>query len=49
MAVHIAPHEIGVPFEARPVSLDRKETRTPAIPRPQSRRVGSMGFVGGKR
>lgn len=30
MAPHIALHEIGAPFEARPVSLARKETRTPA-------------------
>ena len=30
MAPHIALHEIGVPFESRPVSLARKETRTPA-------------------
>ncbi|WP_414709745.1 glutathione S-transferase N-terminal domain-containing protein, partial [Reyranella sp.] len=29
MAVHIALHEIGVPFEAKPVSFLRKETRTP--------------------
>jgi len=29
MAVHIALHEIGVPFEAKPVSLAEKETRTP--------------------
>jgi glutathione S-transferase len=28
MAVHIALHEIGAPFEAQPVSLARKETRT---------------------
>ena len=28
MAPHIALHEIGVPFEARPVSLGKKETRT---------------------
>lgn len=31
MAVHIALHEIGVPFEARPLSFARKETRTPAF------------------
>jgi glutathione S-transferase len=31
MAEHIALHEIGVPFEARPVSFGRKETRTPAF------------------
>jgi glutathione S-transferase len=31
MAVHIALHEIGVPFEARPVSLAKNETRTPAF------------------
>ena len=30
-AVHIALREIAVPFEARPVSLGRKETRTPAF------------------
>ncbi len=29
MAVHIALHEIGVPFEARPLSFARNETRTP--------------------
>lgn len=29
MAPHIALHEIGAPFEARPVSLSKKETRTP--------------------
>jgi glutathione S-transferase len=29
MAPHIALHEIGVPFEARPISFARKETRTP--------------------
>jgi glutathione S-transferase len=29
MAVHIALHEIGVPFEAKPVSFFRKETHTP--------------------
>lgn len=31
MAVHIALHEVGAPFEGRPVSLARKETRTPAF------------------
>ena len=30
MAPHIALHEIGVPFESRPISLARKENRTPA-------------------
>lgn len=30
MAPHIALHEIGVPFGARPVSFTRKENRTPA-------------------
>ena len=30
MAPHIALHEIGVPFEARPLSFARKENRTPA-------------------
>ncbi|MEW6642524.1 MAG: glutathione S-transferase family protein [Pseudomonadota bacterium] len=29
MAVHIALHEIGVPFEARPLSFARQEQRTP--------------------
>jgi glutathione S-transferase len=31
MAPHIALHEIGAPFEARPVSLARKETHTSAF------------------
>jgi glutathione S-transferase len=30
MAPHIALHEIGAPFESRPISLARKENRTPA-------------------
>jgi glutathione S-transferase len=30
MAPHIALNEIGVPFEARPISFARKENRTPA-------------------
>ena len=30
MAPHIALHEIGVPFESRPISIAKKETRTPA-------------------
>jgi len=30
MAAHIALHEIGVEFEARPLSFARKENRTPA-------------------
>ena len=30
MAPHIALHEVAAPFEARPVSLARKETRAPA-------------------
>jgi glutathione S-transferase len=30
MAPHIALHEIGVPFEARPLSFARKGNRTPA-------------------
>lgn len=30
MAPHIALHEIGVPFESRPLSFARKETRAPA-------------------
>ncbi len=29
MAVHIALHEVGAAFEGKPVSLARKETRTP--------------------
>ena len=29
MAPHIALHEVGVPFEGKPVSLGRKETHTP--------------------
>jgi glutathione S-transferase len=29
MAAHIALHEIGAPFEAKPLSLARKETRSP--------------------
>jgi glutathione S-transferase len=29
MAVHIALHEIGAPFEPRPISFARKEQRTP--------------------
>lgn len=31
MAVHIALHEIGVPFESHPLSFARKETRSPAF------------------
>lgn len=31
MAVHIALHEVGVPFEAKPVSFARQENRTPAF------------------
>lgn len=31
MAVHIALHEIGCPFDARPVSFGRKETRAPGF------------------
>jgi glutathione S-transferase len=30
MAPHIALHEIGVPFESRPISFTTKETHTPA-------------------
>src|SRR5439155_5125116 len=30
MAPHIALHEIGVPFERRPISLAKKEHRAPA-------------------
>lgn len=29
MAPHIALHEIGCPFEGRPISMAKKETRTP--------------------
>jgi glutathione S-transferase len=29
MAVHIALHEIGVPFEARPISLAKRQQHTP--------------------
>jgi glutathione S-transferase len=29
MAPHIALHEVGAPFEGRPVSLGKKETQTP--------------------
>ncbi len=31
MAPHIALHEIGVPFESRPLSIEAKETRAPAF------------------
>lgn len=31
MAAHIALHEIGVPFEPRPLSFARKETRDPGF------------------
>jgi glutathione S-transferase len=31
MAPHIALHEIGVPFESRPLSFARNETRAPAF------------------
>jgi glutathione S-transferase len=31
MAPHIALHEIGVPFESRPISLAKKENRTPGF------------------
>ncbi len=30
MAVHIALHEAGAAFEARPLSFHRRENRTPA-------------------
>lgn len=30
MAPHIALHEVGAPFESRPISLAEKENRTPA-------------------
>jgi len=29
MAVHIALHEIGVPFESRPISLAKRQQHTP--------------------
>src|SRR5580704_15347988 len=31
MAPHIALHEIGAPFESRPISLAKKENREPAF------------------
>src|SRR6266478_1295418 len=31
MAPHIALHEVGATFESRPISLAKKETRTPAF------------------
>lgn len=31
MAVHIALHEIGVPFEAKPISFAQKQTQTAAF------------------
>ena len=31
MAPHIALHEIGAPFESRPISFAKKENRTPAF------------------
>jgi glutathione S-transferase len=31
MAPHIALHEIGAPFESRPISLAKKENRTAAF------------------
>src|SRR5215510_6952938 len=30
MAAHIALHEVGVPFESRPLSFAKRETRSPA-------------------
>jgi glutathione S-transferase len=30
MAPHIALHEVGAPFESRPISLAKKENRAPA-------------------
>ena len=30
MAPHIALHEVGVPFESRPLSFVKRENRTPA-------------------
>ena len=30
MAVHIALHEVGAAFDARPLSFHRRENRTPA-------------------
>ena len=31
MAPHVALHEIGAPFESRPLSFHRKENRDPAF------------------
>jgi glutathione S-transferase len=31
MATHIALHEIGAPFESKPISLAKKDNRTPAF------------------
>src|ERR1700693_5566472 len=31
MAAHIALHEVGAPFESRPISLSKKENREPAF------------------
>src|SRR5208282_4698051 len=31
MAPHIALHEVGAPFESRPISLAKKENREPAF------------------
>jgi glutathione S-transferase len=31
MATHIALHEIGAPFEGKPISLEKKENREPAF------------------
>ena len=40
MAPHIALHEVGAPFEGRPISFDKKETR-----RPPSWRINPEGKV----
>jgi glutathione S-transferase len=31
MAPHIALHEVGATFDSRPISLAKKENRTPAF------------------
>ena len=41
MAPHIALHEIGTPFESRPLSFHKKENRESGIPGDQSGRQGA--------
>jgi hypothetical protein len=41
MAAHIALHEVGAAFEARPVSLARKQTPRRRVHRDQPRRSGT--------